>query len=823
MGDIKAGLASRKHMEVIKGGARQSPTSVTDVCKPNLILQLLSDDDLELIFGACSLRTIHMGKSISVMAALVCSRFRACCVERGFKIRTSLHHVSSTLQLLRWATDHAHCPYPLSKGTDTLVQFAASHGAVDVMQFARSAGCPWDRKTLCKPKTPWLQSINSETMTSAAAAGHTAFMEVAHELGCPWGHSPLYSACRNGHLAFCKRAHELGCPIDEWASQGAAENGHAEILHWLSEVGAPMARACAGAAEASMEDDKLKAFILLARDLGGEMNANVVNYFVGNEEYELMRWALTEGCSFGTCATRAELESVRSTWFHAAAIAQDWDLVELLHERGMPWHSWAASAVIANFPDEMTKLKWMHQSGCPLDGRTMYEAVRCGLLEVAKWLHELNVYWEAFAIEDDNQDYPDDEDRFWAFETCGHAAVASGSIEMVEWVMNHSDLKIEAVALTIAAVNGDEDMIRYLLREHPRCEWLSPMSWDAESSQINTLSAVFTQAGVDMFRTCVSLGAPLTAHAFATVATSADVPCRLVHSFNLMKWLLEHKCPLDASICSKLAAEGSKSLGRKKLLKLGLSPEMQEELRLGSEDDAKLQFPLCTLRWLRERGVPWDEGTMRSAASCGHIDTLKWAHQNGCPIDVTVVEAAARCGHFNCLKWLLGSDVASNLSLSPSLTTKACEGLHDEAVTWLVTEKDAPFDFYKCVKKVNAVLDDAIQNNRENAYVRASKMYEWLFKHGLALKLRRISVVIDLEPPGITRARRLLGLTEADAKSYAAVERASVAALELCEFGGASDAMQASLALKAKAALKDAKKRLLEDLVVQHPRLQTAA
>jgi len=37
------------------------------------------------------------------------------------------------------------------------------------------------------------------------------------------------------------------------------------------------------------------------------------------------------------------------------------------------------------------------------------------------------------------------------------------------------------------------------------------------------------------------------------------------------------------------------------------------------------------LKWLREHGCPWDEGTCNLAAENGHFETLKWAREHGCP------------------------------------------------------------------------------------------------------------------------------------------------------------------------------------------------
>ena len=40
---------------------------------------------------------------------------------------------------------------------------------------------------------------------------------------------------------------------------------------------------------------------------------------------------------------------------------------------------------------------------------------------------------------------------------------------------------------------------------------------------------------------------------------------------------------------------------------------------------------LDVLKWLRERGCPWDEETCYEANMRGHFDVYDWALENGCP------------------------------------------------------------------------------------------------------------------------------------------------------------------------------------------------
>ena len=57
------------------------------------------------------------------------------------------------------------------------------------------------------------------------------------------------------------------------------------------------------------------------------------------------------------------------------------------------------------------------------------------------------------------------------------------------------------------------------------------------------------------------------------------------------------------------------------------------------------------LKFLHEKGCPWDEVTCSQAAQYGHLECLKYAHENGCPWDRKTRLKAAKNGHFECLQY----------------------------------------------------------------------------------------------------------------------------------------------------------------------------
>ena len=52
----------------------------------------------------------------------------------------------------------------------------------------------------------------------------------------------------------------------------------------------------------------------------------------------------------------------------------------------------------------------------------------------------------------------------------------------------------------------------------------------------------------------------------------------------------------------------------------------------GACEAAAANGRLEALRWLRERGAPWEPATIaRVARKGGHEEVLRWAAENGCP------------------------------------------------------------------------------------------------------------------------------------------------------------------------------------------------
>lgn len=68
--------------------------------------------------------------------------------------------------------------------------------------------------------------------------------------------------------------------------------------------------------------------------------------------------------------------------------------------------------------------------------------------------------------------------------------------------------------------------------------------------------------------------------------------------------------------------------------------------RLARQGDLKL------IKWMRKRGVPWDETVTAAAAAKGYMNILIYLHNNGCPWDATATLSAARHNTLEALRYL---------------------------------------------------------------------------------------------------------------------------------------------------------------------------
>ena len=99
------------------------------------------------------------------------------------------------------------------------------------VQWARENGCEWDEIACATPRrreATWSPSgarcewarqpprceWDEETCEAAAKGGHLEVLQWARQNGCPWNELTC-SAAAGGHLDVLQWAHENGCPWDK--------------------------------------------------------------------------------------------------------------------------------------------------------------------------------------------------------------------------------------------------------------------------------------------------------------------------------------------------------------------------------------------------------------------------------------------------------------------------------------------------------------------------------------------------------------------------------------------------------------------------------
>lgn len=81
-----------------------------------------------------------------------------------------------------------------------LMRYTAEKGNLEVMQWLRSRGCPWD-----------------ESACSAAAGnGHLEMLQWLREHKCPWDSQTTLAAAKGGHLGVIQWATAKGCLLHRW-------------------------------------------------------------------------------------------------------------------------------------------------------------------------------------------------------------------------------------------------------------------------------------------------------------------------------------------------------------------------------------------------------------------------------------------------------------------------------------------------------------------------------------------------------------------------------------------------------------------------------
>ena len=123
-------------------------------------------------------------------------------------------------------------------------------GHLEVLQWARANGCPWNEWTCAMPRkaATWRCCSGRERTALRGTSGLAPMPRKAATWRCCSGRARTAlrgtrglarDAAEGGHLEVLQWARANGAPWDEWTCAGAAEGGHLEVLQWARANGAP--------------------------------------------------------------------------------------------------------------------------------------------------------------------------------------------------------------------------------------------------------------------------------------------------------------------------------------------------------------------------------------------------------------------------------------------------------------------------------------------------------------------------------------------------------------------------------------------------------
>ena len=196
--------------------------------------------------------------------------------------------------------------HKLEKGRLTnksqVCECAAKGGQLEVLQWARVNGCPWDWATCA-----W-----------AARGGHMYVLQWARANGCPWSDWTCAQAAEGGHIDVPQWLRANGCPWSERSCAQAAEGGHIDVLLWLRASGCPW-------------------------DDGTTRGAAVGGHFA------ILQWVCANGCpvTMQTCSYAVRFGHL--------------EILQWLRAVGCPW-DWRDCEIWAMASNQVDMLAWLREN-----------------------------------------------------------------------------------------------------------------------------------------------------------------------------------------------------------------------------------------------------------------------------------------------------------------------------------------------------------------------------------------------------------------------------------------------------------------------------
>jgi hypothetical protein len=238
----------------------------------------------------CIFRRPGLDGCMLAVCRLVCKKFRSLISskEPGLALGFRAAYMGYG-NVLRWL--HNRSPQWLDS---SVCRGAAIAGRLDILQWARQAGIPWDN-AVCE---------------AASAAGHLHVVRWAHENGAPWNeYSCGAAATRHARLNMLEWLRTHDAPVGQFTCCAAAAAGKLDALQWALANGAQWdEQTCALAAYGGH-----LAVLQWARSMGAPWDSRTCRNAACAGNLEVLQWARENGCAWSKkeCLVFARSEEMR--------------------------------------------------------------------------------------------------------------------------------------------------------------------------------------------------------------------------------------------------------------------------------------------------------------------------------------------------------------------------------------------------------------------------------------------------------------------------------------------------------------------------------
>lgn len=522
-----------------------------------------------------------------------------------------------------------------------VIKWIHSHGYVENIYIAFNAAKHGQQHVL-----EWLSEFvkfNEYVFMNAAQGCHFEIMKWLYNRGCPYDGTAVEWVAYHGDLDAIKWLHNIGCPM-ETAYYYAACEGKLEILKWLRDNGYNVPVGC--------DLSQRAAF-------GGQIHVLEwlleINYPISRRGYydavqggniDVFKWLLEKNVVMGgeyMCC--------------AAARAGHLDMLKWLRAEGYPWDKSVCTSTMIG--SHVGVLKWAIENGCPYDFEDCIEEIShvCyrgksappGELEILQYLHSIGC-------------------RFDRPVLCSRAA-AAGDLALLKWLREHG---CPWDTLTCKYANrSDPWLIRWIhtngcpcrhtmsRREYSKFRKLSNIvargdlemlkwtyvrqrNWDY--STIGLLCRVAVKYSRLHIIQWLHFTRPSSAVMYITASRAA-----VCGNQDVLEWLFNTGHPIDSDVVRAAVRGGHFGL-LKWLYEQSPKPCIWNEYVPAT---AAIANNIAIIKWLFEKGCPFDSNTTYFALSRGHLRLSQWLYEHGVEMNAIGIRKAKKAGHTNILDWLV--------------------------------------------------------------------------------------------------------------------------------------------------------------------------